>query len=150
MERLALAVKRTESSVNRDKRESVEQEALNTIKKEEQKKRQKGKKAFWLKDGGSFSFLQSWPAKPRRLFRIAEKKRLLLKARYDVMAAEGGKRAVKKAIKKRQQKLSQNETKSRPFSRITHSASTPMPEPSKKRKVSGNDNFPVKKRQKSA
>jgi ribosomal RNA-processing protein 36 len=59
VERLVLAVKRTESSVNRNKRESVEQEALSAIKKEEQKKRQKGKKAFWLKGGGSFCFLQS-------------------------------------------------------------------------------------------
>jgi len=150
VERLALAVKRTESSVNRNKRESVEQEALSAIKKEEQKKRQKGKKAFWLKGGGSFCFLQSWPTKPRQLFQIAEKKKLLLKARYDAMAAEGGKRAVKKAIEKRRKKLSQSETKSRPFSRITHSASTPMPELSRKRKASGNDNVPVKKRQKSA
>jgi ribosomal RNA-processing protein 36 len=55
-ERLALAVKRAESSVNRDKREKVEQEALGAIKKEERTKRQKGKKAFWLKNGGSFVF----------------------------------------------------------------------------------------------
>jgi ribosomal RNA-processing protein 36 len=60
VERLAIAVKRAESSVNRDKREKVEQGALGAIKKEERTKRQKGKKAFWLKDGGSFSFLQSW------------------------------------------------------------------------------------------
>jgi ribosomal RNA-processing protein 36 len=84
------------------------------------------------------------------LFQIAEKKKLLLKARYDAMATEGGKRAVKKAIEKRRQKLSQRETKSRPFSRITHSASTPMPGLFRKRKASGNDNVPFKKRQKSA
>ena len=56
VERLVLAVKRAESSANRDKREKVEQEALSAIKKEEQQKREKGKKAFWLKDGGSFLF----------------------------------------------------------------------------------------------
>jgi ribosomal RNA-processing protein 36 len=53
VERLALAVKRAESSINRDRRERVEQEALTTAKKEEHVKRQKGKKAYWLKDGRS-------------------------------------------------------------------------------------------------
>ncbi|KAI9511799.1 hypothetical protein F5148DRAFT_949007, partial [Russula earlei] len=97
VERLSLAVKRAESSVNRDKRERVEQEALSTMAKEERNKRQKGKKPFWLKD--------------------AEKKKLLLKARYDAMTAEGGKRAVKKVIEKKRRKLSQRETKSRPLPR---------------------------------
>jgi ribosomal RNA-processing protein 36 len=60
VERLALAVKRTESSINRDKREKVEQEALSAITKEERNKRQKGKKAFWLKKGGSRHCLPSW------------------------------------------------------------------------------------------
>jgi len=86
--------------------------------------------------------------KKRPLFQIAEKKELLLKARYDAMAAEGGKRAVRKAIEKRRKKLSQHETKSRPFSRVTKSASTPVPPLSRKRKVSGDNNGPVKKRQK--
>jgi ribosomal RNA-processing protein 36 len=54
VERLALAVKRAESSVNRDKRERVEREALSTITMEEREKRQKGKKAFWLKNGRLF------------------------------------------------------------------------------------------------
>ena|SRR5258708_40298192 len=53
VERLALAVKRGESSVNKDKRERVEQVALGTIAKEERDKRQKGKKAYWLKNSGS-------------------------------------------------------------------------------------------------
>jgi hypothetical protein len=66
------------------------------------------------------------------------------------MAAEGGKQAVKKAIEKKRKKLSQSETKSRPFSRITQSSSTPMPRLSRKRKASGSDIDSVKKRQKSA
>lgn len=41
----------------------------------------------------------------------------MLKARYEAMAAEGGKRAVKKAIEKKQKKISQKETKARPFAR---------------------------------
>jgi ribosomal RNA-processing protein 36 len=63
VERLVLAVKRAESSVNRDKRERVEQEALSAISREERNKRQKGKKAFWLKNCGSFHHLHSWPLK---------------------------------------------------------------------------------------
>jgi ribosomal RNA-processing protein 36 len=56
VERLVLAVKRAESSVNSDKREKVEQEALNALTREERQKRQKGKKAFWLKKCGSFHY----------------------------------------------------------------------------------------------
>ncbi|KAI0304684.1 hypothetical protein BC826DRAFT_1100487 [Russula brevipes] len=128
VERLTLAVKRAESSVNKDKRERVQQEALSAMTKEERNKRQHGKKAFWLKN--------------------ADKKKLLLKAQYDAMAAQGGKRAVKKAIEKRRKKSSQKETKSRPFSRITESPS--ISRLSKKRKASGDDNVPVKKHQTSA
>jgi len=130
VERLALAVKRAESSVNRDKRERVEQEALSSMAKEERNKQQQGKKPFWLKN--------------------AEKKKVLLKARYGAVAAEGGKRAVKKVIEKKRRKLSQKETKSRPFSRFTQSASAPISQPSRKRNVSGDNNAPVKKRQKIA
>ena len=46
---------------------------------------------------------------------IAEKRKLLVKARYDALAAEGGKRAVRKAIEKKQKKIGQKEKKSRPF-----------------------------------
>jgi ribosomal RNA-processing protein 36 len=54
VERLVLAVKRAESSVNKDKRERVEREALSAITKEERDKRQMGKKAYWLKNGSPF------------------------------------------------------------------------------------------------
>ena len=56
VERLALAVKRAESLVNRDKREKVEREALSAVTKEERDKRQMGKKAYWLKNGMPFRF----------------------------------------------------------------------------------------------
>jgi len=59
VERLALAVKRAESFVNRDKRERVEQEALSAMVKEERNKRQQGKKPFWLKNSVSFFFIFS-------------------------------------------------------------------------------------------
>jgi ribosomal RNA-processing protein 36 len=38
-----------------------------------------------------------------------------MKARYEDIASSGGKRAVKKAIDKKQKKISQKEKKSRPF-----------------------------------
>ncbi|KAG2129097.1 hypothetical protein DEU56DRAFT_497431 [Suillus clintonianus] len=93
--RLELAVKRGESSVNRDKREKVEMEALERIGREEREKRKKGKAGWWMKS--------------------AEKKELLIKARYEDIASSGGKRAVKKAIEKKQKKQSQKEKRSRPF-----------------------------------
>lgn len=78
---------------------------------------------------------------------IAEKKKLLLKARYDAVAAEGGKRAVKKVVERKRRKLSQSETRSRPFSRNANSV---VPQPSRKRIVPGKDDGPTKKRQKLA
>lgn len=45
----------------------------------------------------------------------ADKRELLMKARYDALTAEGGKRAVKKVIEKRQKKIGQKEKRSRPF-----------------------------------
>jgi len=50
VERLERAMKRTESIVNREKREHAEQSALEKIKKEEKEKREHGKKGWWLKD----------------------------------------------------------------------------------------------------
>jgi len=38
-----------------------------------------------------------------------------VRARYEAIAEEGGKRAVKKAIEKRQKKIGQKEKKSRPY-----------------------------------
>ena len=57
----------------------------------------------------------------------AERRKLLVKARYDALAAEGGKRAVRKAIEKKQKKIGQKEKKSRPFNS--------KPPPSRKRSL---------------
>jgi len=95
VERLERAMKRTESIVNREKREHAEQSALEKIKKEEKEKREHGKKGWWLKD--------------------SEKKEIRARARLDAIAQEGGKRAVKKALEKKQKKNGQKEKKSRPF-----------------------------------
>lgn len=45
----------------------------------------------------------------------AEQREVIARARYEALASEGGKRAVKKAIEKKQKKISQKEKKSRPF-----------------------------------
>jgi len=94
--RLEMAVKRAESMVNRDAREKTEQEALNKVVEEEREKRKQGKGKWWMKE--------------------SDKKDLLVRARYEALAA-GGKGAVKKAIEKKQKKISQKEKKSRPFGR---------------------------------
>ncbi|KAJ7293541.1 hypothetical protein C8J57DRAFT_1269308 [Mycena rebaudengoi] len=95
--RLEMAVKRAESLVNRDRRAKVDQEALTKINEEERAKRKQGKKEWHMKE--------------------ADKREVLVRARYDALAAEGGKRAVKKAIEKKQKKLGQKEKKSRPFAK---------------------------------
>ncbi|KAF9568431.1 DUF947-domain-containing protein [Agrocybe pediades] len=95
--RLEQAVKRAESLVNRDKMEQVQREALSKVKKEEQQKRSQGKGEWYLKKG--------------------EKQKLVMQARYEALAKEGGQRAVKKAIEKRQKKESQKEKRSRPYAK---------------------------------
>ncbi|KAI0068239.1 DUF947-domain-containing protein [Artomyces pyxidatus] len=128
VQRLELAVKRAESAVNRDKREKVEQEALGKASREEREKREKGKGRFWLKD--------------------SEKKKLLLKARYEAVAAEGGKGAVRKVIEKKQKKLSQKETKSRPFARQGGAGSATGRAEAQGGKRTRDDGYPQSKRRK--
>lgn len=48
---------------------------------------------------------------------LADKKELLVKARYNELAEHGGRGAVNKAIAKKQKKIEQKEKKSRPFSK---------------------------------
>ncbi|KAG6911997.1 hypothetical protein DXG01_000245 [Tephrocybe rancida] len=95
VQRLELAVKRAESLVNKDKRDKLEQEALAKVSKEEREKRKLGKGEWHMKE--------------------SNKRDLLMKARYEALAGEGGKRAVKKVIEKKQKKIGQKEKKSRPF-----------------------------------
>ncbi|KAH8120175.1 rRNA biogenesis protein RRP36 [Phellopilus nigrolimitatus] len=91
VQRLEHAMKRAESSVNRDKREGVEREALERIQKEEKQRRKEGKSEWHMKDSA--------------------KRELLLRARHDALAETGGRFAVRKAIEKRQKKISQKEKK---------------------------------------
>ncbi|KAI0756921.1 hypothetical protein C8Q80DRAFT_65573 [Daedaleopsis nitida] len=95
VERLERAVKRAESAVNKDRREKVEMEALSKAAKEEREKQKQGKKAWFMKD--------------------ADKKDMLLRAKYDALAAAGGRGAVRKAIEKKQKKVNQKEKKKRPY-----------------------------------
>jgi len=94
VQRLEVAVKRAESSVNRDRQEQVARIAMDNVKKEEQGRREQGKTGYWLKDSA--------------------KKDIVLKARHDALVESGGKGAVKKAIEKRQRKINQKEKRSRP------------------------------------
>ncbi|KAI5121265.1 hypothetical protein M0805_002310 [Coniferiporia weirii] len=91
VQRLERAVKRAESSVDRDRREGIEGEALERIKTEEKERRKEGKGDWHMKDSA--------------------KKELLLRARHDALAESGGRFAVRKAIEKRQKKISQKEKK---------------------------------------
>lgn len=51
VQRLERALKRTESLVNRDKREKVEASALSKLRQEEKEKQKQGKGAWYMKDG---------------------------------------------------------------------------------------------------
>ncbi|KZT72842.1 DUF947-domain-containing protein [Daedalea quercina L-15889] len=95
VQRLERAYKRAESMVNKDRREQIEQEALERVSKEEKEKRKAGKGAWYMKD--------------------SDKKELLLRAKYEALATSGGRGAVRKAIDKRQKKANQKEKKKRPF-----------------------------------
>ncbi|KAF8742239.1 rRNA biogenesis protein RRP36, partial [Rhizoctonia solani] len=97
IESLERALKRAESAIEKAKREERERVALEKVKKEEKEKRQGGKGAWFMKK--------------------SEKRELLLKAKFDDLAASGGQNAVRKAIDKRKKKITQKEKKARPFSK---------------------------------
>ena len=128
--KLEQAVKRAESNVHRDKKEQIEEVALQKVKQEEKDKRKGGKRAWHMKecetDFLSLTTARSLIDPP---YTIAEKRELLVKARYDALAAEGGKRGVRKAIEKKQKKIGQKEKKTRPFDS--------KPPPSRKRSFEG-------------
>lgn len=50
VERLEAAVKRAESTVNRDRHEHVTRTAMERVKKDEQERQKQGKSGWWLKD----------------------------------------------------------------------------------------------------
>ena len=50
VKRLELAVKTSESLVNRDRREKIEDEALRKVASEDKEKRKSGKGNWWMKD----------------------------------------------------------------------------------------------------
>ncbi|CAE6411909.1 unnamed protein product [Rhizoctonia solani] len=97
IESLERALKRAESAIEKAKRDEREREALEKVRKEEKEKRQAGKGAWYMKK--------------------SEKRELLLKAKFDDLAASGGQNAVRKAIDKRKKKIAQKEKKARPFSK---------------------------------
>ena len=116
VKRLELAVKRAESTVNKDRNVMTERETLFKLTREEKEKRKQGKKHWWLKECKSYAdaLLCFYLLK---VIHSAEKRDLLVRARYDALAADGGKRAVKRAMEKKQKKVGQKEKKSRPIPR---------------------------------
>jgi len=50
---------------------------------------------------------------------------VVVQARYEALAKEGGQRAVKKAIEKKQKKESQKEKRSRPYQKGEYSSEPP-------------------------
>lgn len=111
--RLERAMKRAESTVNRDKREKVEQTAMQKVAQEEREKRKQGKKAWYMKEGSFNHPMFAW-CFPNSLS-AADKRELLVRAKYEALAASGGRRAVKKAMDKKQKRVAQKEKKKRPF-----------------------------------
>jgi ribosomal RNA-processing protein 36 len=109
--RLEQAVKRAESLVNKDQLDQLQRDALGKAKKEEELKRREGKGKWFLKKGTYLYILQVIYL---TLYCVADQQQLVMKARYEALAKEGGARAVKKAILKRQRKVSQSEKRSRP------------------------------------
>ncbi len=54
---------------------------------------------------------------PAHRYSAADKKQLLLEAKFSALEERGGQRAVKKAIEKKQKKVAQKEKRSRPFAK---------------------------------
>lgn len=86
---------RVRTRLDRANTEQREREVLAKVKAEENERRKAGKGAWYLKK--------------------AEKKDLLLKARFEALEKQGGKRAVKKVVDKKMKKVAGKEKKSRPF-----------------------------------
>ena len=110
--RLEQAIKRAESMVNKDRLDQVQRDALGKAKKDEESKRGLGKGKWFLKKGTRYITYYS-----SDLFDVCvvEQRQLIMKARYEALAKEGGAQAVKKAMLKRQKKVSQSEKRSRPY-----------------------------------
>jgi ribosomal RNA-processing protein 36 len=115
--RIELAVKRAESTVNKERMEGVQREALRKAAKDENEKRKQGKGSWYPKKGKRLARHFCVPTLTWMFQMTAEKRELVTHARYEALAAEGGKRAVKRAIEKKQKKISQREKRSRPLPR---------------------------------
>lgn len=81
---------------------------------------------------------------------VADKKELLLRAKYDALASRGGRGAVRKAIEKKQKKVSQKEKKKRPFfdgaPKPRHASASDSPAPARKRPRNGAEEGSSRKR----
>jgi len=111
---LELAVKRAESVVNKERMDRIKRGALLKVSKMEKEKQKQGKGKWFLKKCELFR-ISTWPNSHPISTIPAEKRELVTRARYDALAVEGGKRAIKKAIEKKRKKINQREKRSRPF-----------------------------------
>ena len=114
VERLERAVKRAESYVNKDRQDAIQQDAMMRVKREEKAKRLEGKGSWYMKKS---EFNVATRVACYLCLDLGEKREVLNRARFEAIAAEGGGRAVKKAIEKKQKKISQKEKKSRPYAK---------------------------------
>jgi ribosomal RNA-processing protein 36 len=102
------------SAVAKDKRERVEREALERVKREEDERRKQGKGAWHMRNC-QCCFVTFGRTGSADMATTAEKKEMLVKARYEALAAQGGRGAVRKAIERKQRKIGQKEKRSRPY-----------------------------------
>lgn len=128
VEKLERAVRRTESTIERSKREAFERDVLLKAKREERERRLQGKKAWYMKK--------------------ADQKKMTLEAKFESMS---GKEA-KKAMEKRQKKMAQKDKRSRPFfgavssQRVSASAGVVGAGGTKHRSRIGGESRPKKRR----
>jgi len=112
---LEKALARVRTKLEQKERDVRERDVLSDIKKEERAKQANGKKAWHMKN--------------------SEKRDLLLKSRFDALERQGGRRAVKKAMEKKQKKLAGKEKKSRPFARGDGAETTDRRDSAKRRRI---------------
>jgi len=141
VQRLELAVKRAESVVNKERMDRIQRGALLKVSKMEKEKQKQGKGKWFLKKCELFRISTMAKFSSNLNSIPAEKRELVTRARYDALAVEGGKRAIKKAIEKKRKKINQREKRSRPFPKTSMAR-----EDTRKRKAGGEDD--IRKRRK--
>jgi ribosomal RNA-processing protein 36 len=104
-------MKRSESALERSKREAFERDVMVQIKRDERAKRSQGKGAWYLKKG-IFIFCFIVIADKLTIgCIIGDEKKVKLQAKFESLSGQEAKRV----MEKKQKKMAQKEKKSRPF-----------------------------------